>query len=50
MKLILGMPCEQYERIQEKLDQIMDIQAELTATVAGEWIGPDGVSLIVFLK
>ena len=44
------MPCEQYERMQEKLDQIMNIQAELTATETGEWTGPDGVSAIVFFK
>ena len=39
------MPCDQYKRMQEKLEMIMDIQAELQATQAGEIIGPDGVSI-----
>ena len=40
------MPCDQYKRMQEKLEMIMDIQAELQATQAGEIIGPDGVSIL----
>ena len=40
------MPCDQYKRMQEKLEAIMDIQAGLQATKGRERIGYDGVSIL----